>query len=62
MMPGSREAKENGCTCPKEQPMAYQGIYWYGSNCALHPLKSKTVAFPDASKTRQIGLEPGVKG
>jgi hypothetical protein len=35
-IPGSSTASRLGCTCPHDQPQAFQGLYWQIETCPVH--------------------------
>lgn len=34
--PGTQAARDAGCICPWEQPLAFQGLYWHNGGCPVH--------------------------
>lgn len=48
--PGTKEAREQCCECPKDQPQAFQGLYWYNECCPYHGEKMKIEKFLERNK------------
>ena len=36
LKPGTKEAAAAGCSCGRDQPQAFQGLYWMHEDCELH--------------------------